>query len=409
MKQLIIILCAIVSAHTLSARKLTDSVTVFFPVSETGIYENYMDNRTRLDSFARNLDSLGLNPCNKLHKIEVWATASPEGSYMFNRNLSDGRAKSMISWLADRLSFPDSIATISNTVRNWTGLRSAVSADSLIPDRNTVIDLLAEYLSARHDTSVASNRLLHSLRTIDNGLPYRYMLADIFPSLREATIRVTYDRVSCHLPRMAGRIAHAPPSFSDTGSLADGSSFRTPPSTPPHNAKWALRTNLLYDALAVPDIGAELYLGRNISLQCEWMYAWWSHRVRNFFWRIYGGDIGLRWWFGKTARRQHLSGHHIGIYAQTLIWDFELGRRGYMGGQPGAAIWDRANYGCGIEYGYSMPLAKHFNIDFCIGIGYIGGVCREYLPQCGHYVWQSTKNLNYIGPTKTEISLVYIF
>lgn len=171
----------------------------------------------------------------------------------------------------------------------------------------------------------------------------------------------------------------------------------------------ALRTNLLYDALAIPNIGAELYLGRNFSVQCQWMYAWWSHRCKNFFWRIYGGDIGARWWFGKLARKSPLRGHHLGIYAQTVIWDFEFGGRGYMGGVPGGAIWDRANFGCGIEYGYSMPVSDRLSIDFNIGVGYVGGSLREYIPKCGYYVWQSTRKLNYIGPTKLEISLVRIF
>lgn len=174
-----------------------------------------------------------------------------------------------------------------------------------------------------------------------------------------------------------------------------------------HNIKWALRTNLLYDVVATPNIGVELYLGHNVSLQGEWMYAWWSHRCKNFFWRIYGGDIGVRWWFGKVAHKRPLSGHHLGIYAQALIWDFEFGGRGYMGGVPGGSIWDRANFGGGVEYGYSMPVTERLNIDFCIGFGYIGGAYREYVPQCGYYVWQSTKQLHYAGLSKLGISLVY--
>jgi|GEM_PF-6135277 len=33
---------------------------------------------------------------------------------------------------------------------------------------------------------------------------------------------------------------------------------------------------------------------------------------------------------------------------------------------------------------------------------------KEYLPQDGHYVWQSTKRRHWIGPTKAEISLVWL-
>ena len=38
----------------------------------------------------------------------------------------------------------------------------------------------------------------------------------------------------------------------------------------------------------------------------------------------------------------------------------------------------------------------------------MGGEYKEYLPQDGHYVWQSTKRRHWIGPTKAEISLVWL-
>lgn len=174
--------------------------------------------------------------------------------------------------------------------------------------------------------------------------------------------------------------------------------------------QWAISTNLLLDALAMPTLGVEMGVGRNISIHGEWTYAWWSHRSHNFFWRIYGGDIGIRWWFGTQARKRRLSGHHLGLFLQALIWDFETGGRGFMGGAPpGDAIWNRANLGAGVEYGYSLPLSNRWNMDFCIGIGYLGGAYREYIPMCGQYVWQSTKPLHYFGPTKAEVSLVYQF
>lgn len=173
--------------------------------------------------------------------------------------------------------------------------------------------------------------------------------------------------------------------------------------------RWALRTNLLVDAAAVPSLGAEVYVGKNFSVQAGWMYAWWSHRAGNFFWRIYGGDVGVRWWFGRGRDATPLSGHHIGVYFQTLIWDFECGGRGYMGGSPGRTLWERANMGGGVEYGYSLPVSRRLSLDFSIGIGYLGGSYREYEPECGFYVWKATKRLNYFGPTKAEVALVYRF
>lgn len=79
-----------------------------------------------------------------------------------------------------------------------------------------------------------------------------------------------------------------------------------------------------------------------------------------------------------------------------------------MGGKPGGTLWDKMNYVVGVEYGYSLPIARRWNIDFTIGAGYWGGIYHEYLPQDGEYVWQATKKRQWIGPTKAEISLVWL-
>lgn len=169
-----------------------------------------------------------------------------------------------------------------------------------------------------------------------------------------------------------------------------------------------IRTNMLYDAALVPNIGVEFYLGKNFSIMANWMYSWWKNDPSAWYWRIYGGDLALRYWFGKAAHEKPLTGHHVGIYGQAFTYDFEVGGRGYIGGKPGGTLWDELNYAAGVEYGYSLPIARRLNIDFTIGLGYWGGIYYEYLPIDGHYVWQSTKRRNYFGPTKLEISLVWL-
>ena len=79
-----------------------------------------------------------------------------------------------------------------------------------------------------------------------------------------------------------------------------------------------------------------------------------------------------------------------------------------MGGKPGGDIFDRANYAFGVEYGYSLPIARRLNLDFNIGIGYWGGTHLEYKPVDGCYVWQNTRRRHYFGPTRAEVSLVWL-
>ena len=170
----------------------------------------------------------------------------------------------------------------------------------------------------------------------------------------------------------------------------------------------AVKTDMLRDALLTPNIGVEFYLGKMWSIGADWHYAWWRNDSRHRYWRNYGGDLYMRRWWGSKAEDKPLTGHHIGAYCQVFTYDIEWGGRGYMGGKPGGNIFDRANYAFGLEYGYSLPIARHFNIDFTLGVGYWGGKHLEYVPQDGCYVWEKTKQRHYFGPTRLEISLVWL-
>lgn len=173
---------------------------------------------------------------------------------------------------------------------------------------------------------------------------------------------------------------------------------------------YAIKSNTLYDLLLIPNVGMEVGFQEHWSINVNWMYAWWSKRKKDFYWRTYGGDIELRYWFNHLLKKSSKSlqkratnfctGHHIGLYAQALTYDFELGGRGYQS--------DKWNYAIGFSYGYSHPISKKLNLDFSIGIGYLGGKYKEYLPIDQCYVWQNTKQRHWVGPTKVEISLVWL-
>ena len=83
-----------------------------------------------------------------------------------------------------------------------------------------------------------------------------------------------------------------------------------------------------------------------------------------------------------------------------ITYDFETGGRGYLG--------DRWTWGGGVSIGYSMPIKRRLNLDFTLGLGYLGGEYKEYLPIDDCYVWQTTKNRRWFGPTKLEVTLVWL-
>ena len=166
---------------------------------------------------------------------------------------------------------------------------------------------------------------------------------------------------------------------------------------PPH---FYFKTNLLYDLAAVPNIGIGYHFGSGWTVNADWMYAWWYNDPRHWYWQTYGGYLGMRKYFGRRAKESPFTGHHIGAYGLAMTYDVEWGGRGYQ-----AARW---GFGGGLEYGYSFPISKSLNLDFSIGAGYQDGEYKVYDPIDGHYVWQGTYLRHWWGPTKAEISLVWV-
>lgn len=159
-----------------------------------------------------------------------------------------------------------------------------------------------------------------------------------------------------------------------------------------------LKTNLLYDALYVPNLSAELGLGKNMSIGLDYWYTWFDSNPTHNYWRSYGGGIGIRRYLGEQSYRQSLTGHHIGIVSQMGMYDVEYGKRGNM---------SDFFYTLGTEYGYVFPLSSRFSLDLSVAFGYFGGRYKVYDPIDTHYVWKENRNRNYFGPIKADITLAY--
>lgn len=159
-----------------------------------------------------------------------------------------------------------------------------------------------------------------------------------------------------------------------------------------------LKTNLLYDAMVVPNISAEMHLGRNYSIALGYWYTWWSSNPSHKYWRSYGGEIDLRKYFGKQTARKTLTGHHLGVVSQMGMYDVERGKRGYM---------SDFSYTIGAEYGYSFPIARRLSLDLALAVGYFGGTYKVYDPIDNHYVWQETRTRKWFGPVKADVTLAF--
>lgn len=390
----------LMSAGSIYAAESHDSVEVLFRQGRANLDPDFGGNGVRLDSIMQKLRT---DSRLRVKSVRVTGSASPEGSVTINRKLSHRRADAIIS----ALGLDDSIASFNYIGRDWAGLARMVEADEQTPSRGEVLSLLREInssLSAGEPDNAAN---LQRLKSVAGGVPYAYMYSRMFPSLRFSRLCVDYE------PQIRPMIVTA--GVPSLKSMEPEICVIDSPLSLPEPARdirkpfyMALKTNMLYDALAVPNVGVEFYVGRNWSVTGDWTYAWWNKDSRHRYWRIYGGTVGVRRWFGRAAERKPLTGHHVGLNAGVVTFDFEWGGKGYMGGKPGHNLWDRCMATASVEYGYSLPVSRRLNIDFSLGVGYVGGKVVDYIPSGDSYLWQRTRHVNWFGPTKAEVALVWL-
>lgn len=380
-----------------SAQELRDTLHTYFRSSSVRVDTLYMQNNESLSSFFdRNLDRLS-NPTHELKMVKVVGSCSPEGTINYNEALALKRARSLADYLMQHLPLAEDLMEVTSVGVDWSGLTDLVLQKMEVPNREEVLAVLQKDYS--------HNERLFRLKQVDRSIPYRWMYKHLFPLLRQSRVIVYYEEKQ--------PVPQPVPQKEPVVEATEDVIVTEEPQMPEAILEkkpfyWALKTNGLYDLALIPNIGVEVYVGQQWSVAANWMYAWWNNKGKDKFWRTYGGEVGVRHWFGQKAEENPFAGHHAGVYAQMLTYDFCLGEKGYMGGQPGGNIWDKLSFAVGVEYGYSHPIASRLNLDFTIGVGYLQGEYHEYIPVDDCYVWQATKNRKWFGPTKVEVSLVWL-
>lgn len=402
-----ILVCCILALSALTARAADDAgarmvSSVTFVVNGSDIDASYGRNAESLDRIRCFLDSIARDSSLMITSVVYTGYASPEGPAAANALLARKRMAALEDFVmkAATAPLPDEISR-SYEVKGMESLAEVIEKSD-IAHREEAMKILGD--ETRSD-EVKINRL----RRARSGRIWREIVP-LLEELRYASVTFNYVSLEEITRLLSGKLID-PVCVTETEEVnepeteimasADTVDSNYPPVSVSRRPFYAsLKTNALYDLLLIPSVGAEVWLGRMMSVNANWSYAWWSKNRRHNYWRYYGGDIAVRRWFGRKAAEKPLTGHHIGLYAQIMTYDFELGGKGYMG--------NKYNYGGGVEYGFSLPMARRFNIDFTVGVGYLGGEYYEYTPIDGHYVWQATKQRRWFGPTKAEVSLVWL-
>ena len=168
---------------------------------------------------------------------------------------------------------------------------------------------------------------------------------------------------------------------------------------------FAIKTNLLYDAASVLNIGIEAPIRDRWSVAFDWVCPWWSSYERQKYLQLLYGSLEGRYWFGNREDKLQLTGWFAGIAAGGGIYDLMYDAMNGIQGEFST---------CGVIGGFAHTVNKSgtLRLEYSVGLGWMG---TEYVK----YWWDEydytliapspqTWRTNWFGPIKAQVSLVYM-
>ena len=378
---------------------ITGTAHITFPISMAEIQSGYGNNARELGRISNDLRSIMSDSTLTLHNLTIHGFGSIDGPYKLNEKVSRQRTDSVAAFVSSLSNLSDGSIVTRSTAEDWKGFKQFVEKASTdqLPHKEQILRII----NGTREPD-AKEWLIKSTYPED----YKYLINNCMPQLRRSDYTIKYVKTSHIGISKAVTMPETAAVF-----VADTTAVSTQGEPKKKSLLFALKTNLLYDAALIPNLGIEVYMGKRWTIALDWFYTWFSRNNRHRYWQAYGGYLTVRKYLGRnnncqlsTVNCQFPVGHHLGAYVLGLTYDVEWGGKGYQASKFG--------FGGGLEYGYSKMIGRRWCIDFSVGVGFQDGEYKEYEPAndgTGHYIWLATKKRHWWGPTKAEVSLKWLF
>ena len=379
-----------------------------FIVNKTDFVPTLANNQRELEQMHKGISDVQGDSRVRVTKYRLKGYASPEGPWDNNVRLAQGRTERLQRFMVEQWGVDKSQIETSYEPEDWQGMREYIDhhRDTYL-NADAIIDIIDSDMDP--DPKLARIAKEH---------PYAYskLLQECFPQLRRTDYHIDYDWVD--IVERQGRTTYdtivTPHTLKADDTLQPDVYTTYRPTRP-----WiALKTNMLFDLLLTPNVEVELPIGRRWSIMVEDWFPWFLHNkgkgisigkyiapgndMKSSAYELWTMGAELRYWMpGRCPQtRPVLTGHFIGLYYANGKYDLEWDSKGDQGEFNSV----------GLTYGYSWPLARHWNLEASVSAGYFWGPRRHYEGEFGdtHLIWKYTGRTSYVGPTKLKLSLVWL-
>lgn len=381
--------------YTYNQRDSLVSKPIYFRIGSSVIDPAFEQNKEAL--YLLNSILTDTSIISYMDTVCIIATTSPDGNAANNRTLGVRRAHAVKDYIQRNYSHigQDKIF-IHSYVESWMRLLPMISSPTMTPYCSEIASILGQNLTPQ------ATEL--QLKAIDGGQAWLQIVRNYLPRMRLGVI-YTQRRT----PPQPAAPAEEPVQVSvpvivatETIPIVEQIVIISPKST--RRPLFALKTNLLYDAMTALNIEIEVPIGQHWSVAGECIFPWWLSERKQHCLQSLSGYLEGRYWFGERTERRQLAGWFAGGYAGGGCYDVEWGDKGYQG---------EFIIPIALSGGYAHRIGHNLSMEYSLGLGYMRTSYREYAPkECSdgvqRLIRQRSDTFNWIGPTRIKISLVWM-
>lgn len=384
------------------------------------------------------------DPNIEISRVYVCASTSPAGLWGDNIKLAQARADNVARYIQTALDLPESKIIKESLIEDWDRLEAMVE-ESDMPHKAEVIEII--------NTKTWGDRKT-ALRTLAGGSVWRTLEKDFFPELRSVrfgifcrykqqpvatVIDTVYIRDTIYIKEYIREepkvIYKNQPVVKETRTRASKSQAQSPKAPKSRKSstkssgsqpvaavdngntwKIGIKTNLLNDAIVIPNLGVELQVLDHVSFNLEGWYTPYNMFAPAKDTNFSGFRPQFRYWFGNNSLMRN--GSFVAIDG-ALMWYTLKWRDGllYQNGKEDRFDKKSSNsspaWSAGVSYGYCFGLGKKkaWGIELELGIGYQRftqnvGKFNEDTLRWEIYDYQEKQQF---GITHANVSLTYRF
>lgn len=379
-----------------------------------------------------------------IKKIEISSSASMEGDVISNKRLNQKRNETVKNILIEMSGVADSLIVCIDKGIAWDELRAAVDTSHMQYKQEVLYIIDNQPEETWKDGTLVDSRNKH-LMDLRSGNPYRYMSKVFFPYFRYTKIKIIYtgalsycengenkqdnsiessvlhqgkknesslvieiERDSTDIIRnreIADSLAMSQQQTSESEEIVNETApivdevqqpIETQEISKESTPLLAFKTNALLLGAGVANLGAEVRLADNFSLDFPVVYS--PYTIKNDYrLRVLGFQPEVRFWLNHFTQ-----GHFFGVTGNFAWFNVSMSNDNRYQDTN-----DRPLMGVGISYGYSWKVHPSLALEFTVGAGY-ANIHYDVFYNIRNGIRYDSGMKNYWGLTKAGISIVYI-